>query len=74
MPILLMPIISPAVSLMTNSVVHLGYPFSGDGSGVGPGSTAVSPIGLEFVLPEKIIISEGIPEIGWWNEVSILSS
>jgi hypothetical protein len=34
----------------------------------------VPPIGLEFIIPEKIIISESIPEIGWWNEVSICSS
>ncbi|KAI5082126.1 hypothetical protein GOP47_0001869 [Adiantum capillus-veneris] len=50
------------VTMMTSSVVHLGYPFAGDSSG------APSSIGLELTLPTNLIVTETIPEIGWWND------
>ncbi|KAH7286159.1 hypothetical protein KP509_33G060600 [Ceratopteris richardii] len=48
------------VTMMTNSVSRLGYPFAGD--------SAPSPIGLEFILPSNIIVSETVPEVGWWDD------
>ncbi|MCO5580403.1 hypothetical protein L7F22_034269 [Adiantum nelumboides] len=52
-----------AVTTMTSSVLRLEYPFAGDSLG------APASIALELTLPPDLLVTEAIPEVGWWDDL-----
>ncbi|MCO5587588.1 hypothetical protein L7F22_041537 [Adiantum nelumboides] len=50
------------VTTMTSCVLRLEYPFAGDSLG------APASIALELMLPPDLLVTETIPEVGWWDD------
>lgn len=64
-----------AVTPLSDHVVELGYPIPLAGTTAPSAkdlSQPVPPISVSLVIPDFVLVSSSTPEIGWWDEASLL--